>query len=239
MKLRGDTDHKEMHSDNTRMLSDFILGSQDGLVNVLGIILGVAAATSDIRIIFVAALAALGAESVSMGAVAYTSTLARRRYYLGEVARERREMRNMPHVETEEIRSILKDWGYKGKKLADMTKNIVANPKAMLNFMMSFELSLSPVTKSQPFKSFITVLSATVFGSIIPLLPFLFLSHNILYGMITSVIISGIFLFIVGYYEAKHTIGSVWRSGLQMLVIGLSAGVVGYLIGHFIGAVPF
>src|SRR5437879_11311425 len=43
------------------VLSDFILGSQDGIVNVLGIILGLSAATRDVRIILVATLAALGA----------------------------------------------------------------------------------------------------------------------------------------------------------------------------------
>src|SRR2546428_6193721 len=58
------------------VLSDFILGSQDGIVNVLGIILGLSAATRDVRIILVATLAALGAESIAMGAVAYTSTRA-------------------------------------------------------------------------------------------------------------------------------------------------------------------
>ncbi len=57
-------------------LSDIILGGQDGLVNVLGVILGVAAATADPHIVIVAGLAATFAESVSMGAVAYTSTLA-------------------------------------------------------------------------------------------------------------------------------------------------------------------
>ena len=67
----------ERHAQPT-LLSNFILGSQDGLVNVLGILLGLTAATGDIRIFFVAALAALGAESISMGAVAYTSTSARR-----------------------------------------------------------------------------------------------------------------------------------------------------------------
>jgi len=52
---------KEPHPSHS-FLSDFILGSQDGLVNVLGILLGISAATGDVRIIFVGALAALGAE---------------------------------------------------------------------------------------------------------------------------------------------------------------------------------
>ena len=221
----------------TNILSDFILGSQDGLVNVLGIILGISAATSDMRIIFVAGLAALGAESISMGAVAYTSTLARRKYYLKERERELTEMREVPKTEKAEIRDILKEWGYSGKDLESMTNKIVANPKAMLEFMMSFELKLSPVSKHQPLRSFGIVFAATILGSIIPLIPFFFI-NNIHAGAIASLILSGIVLFGIGYYEAKKTIGSLWRNGMQMLIIGLLAGIAGYLIGYFVGAVP-
>ena len=55
-------------------LRDIILGGQDGIVNVLGVVLGVSAATSDLKIIIVSGLAATFAESISMAAVAYTST---------------------------------------------------------------------------------------------------------------------------------------------------------------------
>src|SRR2546427_3105819 len=89
------------------VLSDFILGSQDGIVNVLGIILGLSAATRDVRIILVATLAALGAESIAMGAVAYTSTRARRRLYLSQAVQERREMKGNPQTERDEGREIL------------------------------------------------------------------------------------------------------------------------------------
>ncbi|HZY44053.1 MAG TPA: VIT1/CCC1 transporter family protein, partial [Anaerolineae bacterium] len=70
-------------------LSDVILGGQDGLVNVLGVILGVAAASSDPRIVIAAGLAATFAESISMGAVAYTTTMADRDFYLSEIEREK------------------------------------------------------------------------------------------------------------------------------------------------------
>src|SRR3989304_8107370 len=78
------------------LLSDFILGSQDGLVNVLGVILGVAVASRDITIILAGGLAATFAESISMGAVAYTSTIARRDHYRSQVERERQERRELP-----------------------------------------------------------------------------------------------------------------------------------------------
>src|SRR5579872_1372972 len=120
---------KEPHSSHS-FLSDFILGSQDGLVNVLGILLGISAATNDVRIIYVAALAALGAESISMGAVAYTSTLARRRQYLKETEREQTEMKQAPAAELQEVRDILENWGYTGPELDEIANRIASNPKA-------------------------------------------------------------------------------------------------------------
>src|SRR3989440_3821696 len=96
------------------LLSDFILGSQDGIVNVLGIILGLSAATRDVRIILVATLAALGAESIAMGAVAYTSTRARRRLYLSQVVQERRGLGGVPQTERGEGPEIHAGGGCKG-----------------------------------------------------------------------------------------------------------------------------
>lgn len=229
---------KEPHSSHS-FLSDFILGSQDGLVNVLGILLGISAATSDVRIIYVGALAALGAESISMGAVAYTSTVARRRQYLKESDREQLETKQDPAMEKEEVSNILKGWDYQGPELESMTNQIASNPKAMQEFMMSFELKLAPVEKDEARRSFAVVLSSTIFGSIIPLIPFLFVTAaTITAGSIASVIVSGALLFFIGAYEARTTVGSVWWSGLQMMIIGLSAGFAGYLIGRLVGSVP-
>src|SRR5437667_1727219 len=97
------------------------------------------AATRDVRIILVATLAALGAESIAMGAVAYTSTRARRRLYLSQVVQERREMVEVPQTERDEVREILAGWGYKDVDLEEIVARICRNPTAELEFMMSFE----------------------------------------------------------------------------------------------------
>ena len=68
----------------------------------------------------------MGAESISMGVVAYTSTIARRRQYIKEVLREQSEMREIPASELEEVRKILSEWGYQGETLESMTNNIVS-----------------------------------------------------------------------------------------------------------------
>jgi VIT1/CCC1 family predicted Fe2+/Mn2+ transporter len=219
-------------------LSNFILGSQDGLVNVLGILLGLTAAASSIRLIYVAAFAALGAESISMGAVAYTSTLARRKHYLKEVDREQTEMREVPEAERKEVRDIFRKWEYEGEELERLTNLIASKPKAWLEFMMAHELQLEAVGESEPRRNFVVVLSSAVFGSLIPMLPFFFIGSDVLLGAIGSVAVSGVALFVIGYYEARTTVGSLWTSGLQMTGIGLAAGLAGFLIGHFIGASP-
>jgi len=223
---------------HTNYLSNFILGSQDGLVNVLGILLGLTAASADLRLIFVGAFAALGAESISMGAVAYTSTLARRKQYLKGVEMENGEIKDTPSLERAEVRDIFRGWGYAGQKLEQATETIVNNPKAWLAFMMSYELNLEPVTESEPRRSFLIVLASTVFGSFVPLMPYFLLGGAIFSSAMISVILSGGLLFFIGYYEAKTTLGSLWRSGLQMAIIGLAAGVSGFLMGRFVGALP-
>src|SRR3989475_13027765 len=117
------------------LLSDFILGSQDGLVNVLGVILGVAVASRDITIILAGGLAATFAESISMGAVAYTSTLARRDHYLAEVEREKEEMRTLPDLERQEIRNILERWDFPGQQLHEKVEKITSKPQAWVRIM--------------------------------------------------------------------------------------------------------
>lgn len=72
-------------------LREIILGGQDGLVNVLGLVLGIAAATAQTRVIIVAGLAATFSESIAMAGVAYTSALADRDYNLRWLQRDKAE----------------------------------------------------------------------------------------------------------------------------------------------------
>jgi len=173
-----------------------------------------------------------------MGAVAYTSTVARRKQYLKGVEMENSEIKDVPKMERDEVREIFRGWGYQGDELEKATDVIINNPKAWLAFMMSYELNLEPVEKNEPRNSFLIVLAATIFGSFIPLIPYFLAGGDLIASAIGSVILSGILLFFIGLYEARVTVGSLWRSGLQMALIGLGAGLAGFLIGHFIGATP-
>ncbi len=135
--------HGELHGRGGR-LADLILGGQDGMVNVLGVILGLAAATTDPNLVLAGGLAATFAESISMGAVAYTSAQAERDFYSAELARERYEMKAFPDIEREEVKKIFQDFGFEGAALEQVTRAITSNPEAWLKVMMAQELKLQP-----------------------------------------------------------------------------------------------
>jgi VIT1/CCC1 family predicted Fe2+/Mn2+ transporter len=103
--LQRPTIGKEKHSTNNS-LRDVILGGQDGLVNMLGIALGVVAAGGSTHVLVVTGIAAAITESISMGAVAYTSFGSDRDFYLAERAREQNDIEAQPDDEREEIREI-------------------------------------------------------------------------------------------------------------------------------------
>jgi predicted membrane protein (TIGR00267 family) len=220
-----------------RQLRDIILGGQDGLVNVLGLVLGVAAATAQLRIIMAAALAAAFSESIAMGGVMYTSALAERDYYLSQLAKEQREVEEVPEVEIDEVREIFRDKGLRGELLERVVKEICSDKKVWIDVMMRDELHLTPVSdKGVVRRSLVTGVS-TLIGSLIPLIPFLFVplfGISVTAATIMAVPLCAVVLFAVGAYKAVTLVGD-WRiSGLQMTVIGMVSAAAGYGIGRLL-----
>ncbi|MFT3776523.1 MAG: VIT1/CCC1 transporter family protein [Minicystis sp.] len=217
-------------------LSDVILGGQDGLVNVLGVILGVAAATSEARVVLVAGLAATFSESVSMAAVAYTSKRAEADRYLGEEARERRHIRAAPNLEREDVRAIFRKKGFHGEELERIVETITSNEASWLAIMMAEEHQLTPIDARRPLKSALVVGLSALVGSLLPLLPFAVLPVRP--SMWAAALLSALALFLAGVYKARLTAGRPGRSGMEMAAIGMASALVGYAVGALLGALP-
>jgi len=221
---------KSLHQKNS-WIRDLILGGQDGLVNVLGIILWVTAANGTHPVIVAASLAAAFAEAVSMGAVNYTSTLAERDHYAKEKNTEYWEIEHEPDEEREEIRAIYSAKGFKGRNLEMVVNTITQNKDNWAKVMMDEELKLQEVRTDRIFSSSFLVGFSTVVGSIIPVLPYFVFQPN--QALPISLVLSSVVLFSVGVYKAKTYVGNWWKSGLQMLLIGMGAAIIGFIIGKF------
>jgi predicted membrane protein (TIGR00267 family) len=222
--MEGHEPHKKANK-----LSDVILGGQDGLVSILGLILGLSAATRSTRIVIAGGLATIIAETLSMAAVAYTSKMADRDHYAAERAREVQEVKDMPEVEKQEIVEIYKEKGFSGKLLNDIVNHITSNHELWINTMMKEELDLLPVIKRDVYIYSLTVGLSTLAGALLPLIPYFVMPVH--YALISSLILSVVILATVGVYKAITTLGNPLKSALQMVIIGMGAAVAGYLIG--------
>jgi VIT1/CCC1 family predicted Fe2+/Mn2+ transporter len=214
-------------------LSDFILGSQDGLVNVLGVLLGVAAASQSVHIVLAAGLATAFAESVSMAAVAYTSTIATADVYRSERAREYRHVRDVPALEREEVREVYARKGFHGQLLDRIVETITADPDVWVAVMMTEEHQLAPKDRRHALRSATVVGVAALAGSLLPLAPFLL--GRVVLGAWLSAAAAGAALFAVGAYKARVTGGRPLRSGAEMMTIGMASALVGWGIGALFG----
>src|SRR6266571_4899478 len=231
--VASSTRHREDHR-RTNWLRDVILGGQDGLVNILGIILGVIAGGGSKTVLLAAGFAAAITESISMGAVGYTSSVSQRDYYRAERAREATEIDTMPDAERQEIREIYSTKGFSGDLLERVVDTITANRESWLTTMMDEELHLQPVQASDIFRSAVVITIATLIGHLIPLLPFVWLARTP--SLVLAIVLSALVLFGVGVYSAVTLVGDWRKSGLKMLVIGLGAAGVGFLIGNLFHA---
>ncbi|HUD05381.1 MAG TPA: VIT1/CCC1 transporter family protein [Candidatus Saccharimonadales bacterium] len=210
-------------------LSDIILGGQDGLVSILGLLLGLAAATKSSRIIIAGGLATIFAETLSMAAVAYTSKMADHDHYAAERKQEVKEIKEVPDTERQEIVDIYAAKGFSGKLLDDIVNHITSDHELWIDTMMREELNLLPVVKRDVYSYTATVGIATLSGAFLPLIPFFFLSvHG---ALVAALILSVVVLAGIGVYKANMTLGKPFKSALQMVIIGMGAAIVGYLIG--------
>lgn len=204
-----------MSSNHGRHLQDIILGGQDGLVNVLGLSIGVVGATQDASLVILAGLSACFAESISMGAVAYTSTKA-----AIDCEKKSAQDAELPKKEIEAILS----------KLSHLPQRQIAFVRSRLLWHEDCEDG-----SANPFSKALKVWLSTMVGSLIPLSPYFFIT-NVLEAAVASILLSVFVLFSTGALKAKWTVGDWKRSGAEMLLVGMLAAVAGYVVGLMLHA---
>lgn len=215
-------------------LRDVILGGQDGLVNILGIVLGVIAGGGSRTVLLAAGFAAAITESISMGAVGYTSTSSDRDYYRSVHDHESDAVATQPDAERDRVRALYAAKGFTGTLLDEVVATITAHRDRWVASIMDDELHLQPVHTRDALRSSVVITFATLIGHLIPLLPFLWLATAP--AVVTAIGLSAAVLFSVGAYSAVSLTGDWRRSGLKMVAIGLGAAAVGFAIGHLFQA---
>ncbi len=211
-------------------IRDVILGGQDGLVNVLGLVLGLAVATGDSRVIVTAALASMFAESIAMAGVAYTSRGAERDFATGMRTRLAAELATASGERLAALRASLAASGQSEAAIETVLAAAGEESRAWQAGFDRLDRAMAPVREAHPGRAALVVGLSTIAGSAVPLVPFLLLPVTL--APAAAVVAAAVVLFMAGVERARLTGAPALRAGLEMVGIGLLSALAGYLIGR-------
>jgi len=211
-----------------------VLGANDGLVSVLSLVMGVAGAHSSNQAILVAGLAGTLAGACAMAMGEWLSVQSARELAQRQIAIEREELLEAPEEEQEELSLIYQAKGLDRGEADALAAKLMADRENVLDTLTREELGLDPEELGgSAWEAAITSFFLFFAGAIAPVAPFLFLAGTA--AAMTSLVASGLALFVIGAAITLLTGRGVLYSGLRQLLIGMAAAGVTYGIGHLIG----
>lgn len=224
--------HHEPHSTKTtaklNWLRASVLGANDGIVSIAGLVVGVAGATTSHQIILTAGLAGIIAGAISMAAGEYVSVSSSRDTEKAMLKKEKYELEHYPEEELEELAHI-----YEEKGLSQKTAKLVAEEltaKDPYAAHIDAELNIDPDDLTNPWHAAFASAASFLIGAIIPLTAVLIFSEPLRVPMtFVSVVIA---LAITGTISARVGNANVLRATTRVIFGGALAMIVTYGVGR-------
>lgn len=208
-----------------------VLGANDGIVSVAGLVVGVAGATESRAIIFTAGLAGLIAGALSMAAGEFVSVSSQRDTETALLSKERTELRDYPQQELEELIAL-----YEAKGLSRATAQAVANELTAKDAFAAHadaELGIDAGDLTNPWQAAAASAASFFVGALIPLIAILVPPAGVRVPIaFVSVIIA---LAIAGALSAKVSGASLPRATLRVVSGGALAMAITFLVGKLFG----
>lgn len=216
-----------------RYLGDAVLGGIDGCVTTFAVVAGAVGGGLSTGVVVILGFANLLADGFSMGVSNYLGTKSDLQE-VDEIRRnERLHIEQVPHGEREEIRQIFASKGFEGEVLDKIVEVITSNHDLWVETMLREEYGLGAGLRKPIAAGFATFLSF-LFVGLIPLLPFLAPGLAAADRFRFSAIITAIAFASIGVVKGIVVKHSIFRSGLETLVIGSIAASLAYLVGYWL-----
>ncbi|WP_432502965.1 VIT1/CCC1 transporter family protein [Kineococcus arenarius] len=208
-----------------------VLGANDGVVSVAGVLLGVVAATEHAGALAAAGVAALVAGALSMGTGEYVSVSTQSDTQRALLAKERRELAEMPEEELAELTAI-----YEAKGLSPQLARRVAvelTEHDALAAHAEAELGLDPEEFTSPWQAAAASTVAFTLGGLLPLLAVLLPPQPARVAVCVAAVVLA--LLVTGAVSARLGGAPAPRAVVRNVGGGLLAMAVTYGIGHLVG----
>jgi VIT1/CCC1 family predicted Fe2+/Mn2+ transporter len=228
------TPHIEKHFTSSEIVRDIVIGMSDGLTVPFALAAGLSGAVDATGIIITAGLAEVAAGSIAMGLGGYLAAKTDAEHFVSERHREEVEIKELPEHEIAEVADVFRAYGLNEEMTMAVTNAICADDKRWVDFMMRFELGLDEPDPKRAAQSALTIAVSYVAGGMVPLAPYFF-SKSAQDGLIGSVIVTLLALFVFGYIKGRFTTTHPFRSAWQTVIVGGLAATAAYLIAKWIG----
>lgn len=208
-----------------------VLGANDGIVSIAALLVGVAAATTDIKVIVLAAVASVVAGALSMGVGEFVSVSAQRDAEEALISRERIWQKARPAWELEQLVRLNMDTG-----MSEATARAAAQEqmeKDPLGIHARMHLGIDPDDLTNPWAAGIASIIAFTIGGITPLLTTTLPPASARIPLTFAMVL--IMLGITGYVSAKIAKSPTRRAVLRNLAGGALAMAITYGIGLLVG----
>lgn len=144
-----------------------VLGANDGIVSVAGVVVGVAGASGSLRAIFTAGTAALVAGAFSMAGGEYVSVSTQRDTERAALVLEQRELRETPEAELAELATLYEQQGLSSELARQVAAELTAGDP--LTAHVRLELGFDPADIVNPWAAAVASLFPFAIGAVIPL----------------------------------------------------------------------
>ncbi len=216
------------------MVRDIVIGMSDGLTVPFALAAGLSGAVSANNLIITAGLAEVAAGSIAMGLGGFLAAKTDAEHFVAERQREYEEIKEIPEKEIEEVADVLRTYGLTEEMVMSVTNSICADEKRWVDFMMRFELGLEEPDPRRAGKSALTIALSYIAGGMVPLTPYFF-ARTVQEGLLGSVILTLLALFVFGYIKGRFTTTHPFRSAWQTVFVGGLAATAAFAIAKWLG----
>ena len=162
------TRHRELHrTDRVGWLRASVLGANDGIVSVAGLVVGVAASGATPSTILLTGVAGLVAGAMSMAAGEYVSVQSQADAEAAALALEKSELRDMPDSELAELTQIYVGRGLEPALARQVAEQLTARDG--LTAHMRDELGITEELRARPVQAALASAAAFTVGALLPI----------------------------------------------------------------------
>ncbi|MFF3905553.1 VIT family protein [Streptomyces sp. NPDC001848] len=209
-----------------------VLGANDGIVSTAGLVVGVAGATTDRGTLLTAGLAGLLAGSLSMAAGEYVSVSTQRDSEKAALALERRELREQPEAELQELTEILQQRGLSRDVAREAAVQLTA--RDALRAHARVELGIDPDELTNPWHAAWASFLAFTVGALLPLLAIVLPPAAVRLPVTVVSVLAA--LVITGWTSARLGAAKPGRAVARNVLGGALAMGITYAAGTLLGA---